>query len=222
MDKAKKILLISSLSALGVTCVLLITAIFGVNVFDGALFRILLVCACLSLSCGVLVNELSLIKKNKKLGFVSLSFLVLSTLFVLIIFVSPLLYIDSVFNKITIVLSLFSIFFMIIVSFYVKMGKNMLLLQIITYVAVFLTDIILSLVLVGVKVFNIPSMSEIFAILCILSICLLIAVGILSGKKNFENNILENGEYIKVLKKDYDNLVEENKILKEKLKKLEK
>ncbi len=222
MDKAKKILLISSLSALGVTCVLLITAIFGVNVFDGALFRILLVCACLSLSCGVLVNELSLIKKNKKLGFVSLSFLVLSTLFALIIFVSPLLYIDSVFNKITIVLSLFSIFFMIIVSFYVKMGKNMLLLQIITYVAVFLTDIILSLVLVGVKVFNIPSMSEIFAILCILSICLLIAVGILSGKKNFENNILENGEYIKVLKKDYDNLVEENKILKEKLKKLEK
>lgn len=222
MDKAKKILLISSLSALGVTCVLLITAIFGVNVFDGALFRILLVCACLSLSCGVLVNELSLIKKNKKLGFVSLSFLVLSTLFALIIFVSPLLYIDSVFNKITIVLSLFSIFFMIIVSFYVKMSKNMLLLQIITYVAVFLTDIILSLVLVGVKVFNIPSMSEIFAILCILSICLLIAVGILSGKKNFENNILENGEYIKVLKKDYDNLVEENKILKEKLKKLEK
>ncbi len=216
MEKAKKILLISSLSCLGVTCLLLILAIFQVKVFEGFLLRLLLVCACLSLSCGFLVNELSLIKRNSKLGYASMSLLLLSTVFALIIFCSNLLNVDSVFNKITIVISLFSIFFMIIVSFYTKMGKNLLWLQIITYVAILLTDILLSCLFVGIQIMKVSGMSEIFWILCIVSVCLLVSLGILSSKKTFDN-IKSGDNFVTISKEEYENLLKENEDLKRQL-----
>ena len=66
MENTKKILMISSLSCLAVSCLMLILAVFGVQVFDGILLRILLIVSTFAIACGLAIGELSVIQKNKQ------------------------------------------------------------------------------------------------------------------------------------------------------------
>ena len=221
MNKTKKILLISSLTCVGITCLFFILAIFGIKVFDGVMLKFLLIFASLGLGFGIAINEINLLNRNKILGIVSLSFLCVSILFALIIFCSPLLEEGSVFNTITAIFALFSIFFMIIISLYTKLGKKMLVLQIITYIVLCIADIMVSILIAGYSLLNVPAMTEIFSIICVFAVGLMIALSIISSKNALETSSTQ-GEYVKLLKTDYDNLIKENQELKEKIEQLTK
>ncbi len=227
MENTKKILMISSLSCLAVSCLMLILAVFGVQVFDGILLRILLIVSTFAIACGLAIGELSVIQKNKILGYVSIGLLGVSVLFALIIFCSSILQNGGVFVKITGTFSLLSILFIIIISNYIKLGKSMLGLQIPTYIVLILLDLFLILLVCGVSMFEIKGMLETFIILIILNVGLLIATSVIASKKRNsqdtpkvkdENNIEELKIQIEVLKNENEQLRKENEELKAKLK----
>lgn len=227
MENTKKILMISSLSCLAVSCLMLILAVFGVQVFDGILLRILLIVSTFAIACGLAIGELSVIQKNKILGYVSIGLLGVSVLFALIIFCSSILQNGGVFVKITGTFSLLSILFIIIISNYIKLGKSMLGLQISTYIVLILLDLFLILLVCGVSMFEIKGMLETFIILIILNVGLLIATSVIASKKRNsqdtpkvkdENNIEELKIQIEVLKNANEQLRKENEELKARLK----
>ena len=216
MERTKKSFLIASLVSLAITCLFFILAIFDVKVFDGIWLRFLLIFASLCVGCGFLVNELNVLKRNKILGILSISFLSVSIIFALIIFCTPLLDDGSIFNTITAIIALFSTFFMIIISLATKLEKKLLILQITTYIILFLLEILISILIAGYPLFDVNAMTEIFSVVCVISVGLLIALWILSTKKTTNEGSLDK-EYIKVLKQDYNKLIEENKNLKKQI-----
>lgn len=222
MEKTKKILMITSLSALGISCLMLILAVFKLPIFEGVLLRILLIFSTLAVSCGISINELSIIKRKKILGYVGLSFLALSVLFALIIFCSPLLFQDNFFNRLTGIISISSILFIAIISIYSKLEKSLLGLQIPTYISLIALDILLSLLIGGIEIFNINGMLQIFIVLIIICVGLLIASSVVAAKK--KGSEIEHkkpvGEFVTITKVEYDNLINENNMLKNELEQL--
>lgn len=217
MIKLKKGVLISALSCLGVTCLLCILGIFGVAIFSGVGLRILLIFASLTVALSASLSDINIFEKNKKIAIASLSLLGISLCFALIIFCSKLLDEVHVFNKITAILSVFSIMFMMIVSLYTKLENKFRVLQAITYIVVLLVDILISLLIAGVNILRVKGMTEILGVLCVLAVGLLIATAVVSTKKD---NAIEQGEtqgFIRVKKVEYENLIKENKALKEEI-----
>ena len=217
MIKLKKGVLISALSCLGVTCLLCILGIFGVAIFSGVGLRILLIFASLTVALSASLSDINIFEKNKKIAIASLSLLGISLIFALIIFCSKLLDEVHVFNKITAILSVFSIMFMMIVSLYTKLENKFRVLQAITYIVVLLVDILISLLIAGVNILRVKGMTEILGVLCVLAVGLLIATAVVSTKKD---NAIEQGEtqgFIRVKKVEYENLLKENKALKEEI-----
>lgn len=223
MEKTKKTLMIISLSTLAISCIMLILAVFKVKIFEGFPFRLLLIFSTLALSCGIAINEISVIKRKKILGFVGLGLLGLSVLFALIIFCSDLLVTYSVFNKITGIISVSSILFIAIISIYSKLGKAMIGLQIPTYISLILLDLFFSLLIGGLKLFSIKGMLEAFIILIIVSVGLLIASAVIGAKKKTSNeSVKQRVDMVTITKVEYENLMKENEELKKELEMLKK
>lgn len=222
MEKTKKILMITSLSALGISCLMLIIGVFQHAIFEGVPLRFLLIFSTIAVSCGISISEVSIIKRKKILGYVGLSVLALSVLFALIIFCSPLLFKDNFFNRLTGIVSISSVLFIAIISIYSKLGKSLLGLQIPTYISLILLDIFVSLLIGGVQIFEISGMLQVFIVLIIVCFGLLIASSVVSSKKK---NSVESGAKIKnnlitISKVEYENLLNENKILKQQIEEL--
>lgn len=215
MEKAKKILMIISLSALAVACIMLILAVFKVPVFQGVPLRFLLIFSTIAVACGMSITELSVIKRKKVLGYVAIALLGLSTLLAMIIFCSNLLTQYSVFNIITSIVALSSVLFAVIISLYSKLGKTMIGLQVPTYVCLSVLDVMLSLLIAGVQLFEVAGMLQVFIILIIVSVGLLIASAVVSAKRKDagqSNNFAV--EIVKISKAEYDSLLKENQTLK--------
>ena len=228
MEKTKKILMITSLSCLAISCLMLILAVFGVPVFSGVPLRILLVISTLAIACGLAIGEISVIKRNKILGYVSIGFLEISVLFALIVFCTKLLDMDSLFNKITATFGILSVLFIFIVSTYTKLGKSMLALQIPTYIVLIMLDLFFVLMVFGMQVFKVAGLLELFIILIILSVGLLIATSVVASKRKdtIAQQSISKGEEISNLKKlveqlqmENENLRKENENLKSQLEK---
>ena len=222
MEKTKKTLMIVSLSALVICCIMLILAVFGVKIFDGVPLRLLLILATMCVATGISINELAVINRKKVLGFVGIGLLALSVLMALVIFCSNLLVTENVFNRITGIVSVLSVTFIIIISIYSKLGKSLLGLQIPTYVAFGALAILLSLLIGGLHLFDIKGMLEVFIVLGIVCFGLLIASTIISAKKKSSNADAVNSKAktITISLQEYESLKEENKALKEELEKL--
>lgn len=222
MEKTKKTLMIVSLSALLICCIMLILAVFGVEIFDGVPLRLLLIFATICVATGISINELAVINRKKVLGFVGIGLLALSVLMAFVIFCSKLLVTENVFNRITGIVSVLSVTFIIIISIYSKLGKSLLGLQIPTYVAFCALAILLSLLIGGLHLFDIKGMLEVFIVLCIVCFGLLIASTIISAKKKSSNSDAVNSKAktITISLQEYESLKEENKALKEELEKL--
>lgn len=222
MEKTKKTLMIVSLSALLICCIMLILAVFGVEIFDGVPLRLLLIFATICVATGISINELAVINRKKVLGFVGIGLLALSVLMAFVIFCSNLLVTENVFNRITGIVSVLSVTFIIIISIYSKLGKSLLGLQIPTYVAFGALAILLSLLIGGLHLFDIKGMLEVFIVLCIVCFGLLIASTIISAKKKSSNSDAVNSKAktITISLQEYESLKEENKMLKEELEKL--
>lgn len=222
MEKTKKALMIVSLSALLICCIMLILAVFGVEIFDGVPLRLLLIFATICVATGISINELAVINRKKVLGFVGIGLLALSVLMAFVIFCSNLLVTENVLNRITGIVSVLSVTFIIIISIYSKLGKSLLGLQIPTYVAFGALAILLSLLIGGLHLFDIKGMLEVFIVLCIVCFGLLIASTIISAKKKSSNSDAVNSKAktITISLQEYESLKEENKVLKEELEKL--
>ncbi len=222
MEKTKKILMITSLSALGVSCLMLILAVFKLPIFEGIPLRILLIVSTIAVSCGISINEVSIIKRKKILGYVGLSVLALSVLFALIIFCSPLLFKDNFFNRLTGIVSISSVLFIAIISIYSKLGKSLLGLQIPTYISLILLDIFVSLLIGGIQIFEISGMLQVFIVLIIVCVGLLIASSVVASKKknSVESDTKIKNNFITISKVEYENLLNENKILKQQIEEL--
>lgn len=222
LEKLKKILMITSISAIGVSAVMLILNVLGVPIFQGIQLRILLVIATLGVSSGIAINEIAVIKRKKILGFIGIGLLALSTILALIIFCTNILETGGIFIKIAGTTALISILFIMIITFYSKLDGNLLGLQIPSYASFCAVDIILVLLVLGVKVFSINGMLQIFIILCIISVALMITISVISAKKNSASNpTLDNKKMITISIEEYENLKTENEALKQKLKKYE-
>lgn len=222
MEKTKKALMIVSLSTLLICCIMLILAVFGVEIFDGVPLRLLLIFATICVATGISINELAVINRKKVLGFVGIGLLALSVLMAFVIFCSNLLVTENVFNRITGIVSVLSVTFIIIISIYSKLGKSLLGLQIPTYVAFGALAILLSLLIGGLHLFDIKGMLEVFIVLGIVCFGLLIASTIISAKKKSSNSDAVNSKAktITISLQEYESLKEENKALKEELEKL--
>jgi hypothetical protein len=223
MEKLKKILMIISLSGVGIAAVMLILQVLGVNIFNGFMLRVLLVVATIAVASGISISEIAVIKRKRILGYVGLGLLSLSTLFALIIFCSNILITDSIFNRITGITAITSVLFIIIISLYSKLGKSYIAMQIPTYISLVAIDIILSLLIAGVNVFKVGGMLSIFIILCIIAGALLIATSVISSKiKSSEVAPKVKNDMVLVPREEYENLKKENDSLKAELEKLRK
>lgn len=217
MDKTKKILMIVSLSALAVACIMLILAVFNVPIFDGVPLRILLIVGTVAISCGIAINEVSVIKRKKILGYVGLGLLAISVVMALVIFCSKLLVTYSVFNRITGIVSISSVLFIIVISLYSKLGKSLLGLQIPTYASLIGFGIILALLIAGVEIFEVKGMIEIFIILVIVTVGLLIACSVISARRKNDTQEIPEKDLITITKTEYENLKKQIEDLKAEL-----
>ncbi len=223
MNKTKKSLMIVSLVTLAISCLMLILAVFKVDVFHGIALRFLLIFATTSLACAIAISEINIIERKRILGFVGLGLLALSVLMALVVFCSPLLFNYNVFNRITGIVAVLSVAFIAVLSIYSKLQKSLLGLQIPTYVALGVLAIMISILIGGFNLLEIKGMLEVLIIDAIVTAGLLIASSVIASKrKDGDKPETKQESELEMLKKENLRLKQENEELKAKLAELQK
>lgn len=223
MNKTKKSLMIVSLVTLAISCLMLILAVFKVDVFHGIALRFLLIFATTSLACAIAISEINVIERKRILGFIGLGLLTLSVLMALVVFCSPLLFNYNVFNRITGIVAVLSVAFIAVLSIYSKLEKSLLGLQIPTYVALGVLALMISILIGGFNLLEIKGMLEVLIIDAIVTVGLLIASSVIASKRKDDNKPETKQESeLEMLKKENLRLKQENEELKAKLAELQK
>ncbi len=223
MNKTKKSLMIVSLVTLAISCLMLILAVFKVDVFHGIALRFLLIFATTSLACAIAISEINIIERKRILGFIGLGLLTLSVLMALVVFCSPLLFNYNVFNRITGIVAVLSVAFIAVLSIYSKLEKSLLGLQIPTYVALGVLALMISIIIGGFSLLEIKGMLEVLIIDAIVTVGLLIASSVIASKRKDGNKPETKQESeLEMLKTENLRLKQENEELKAKLAELQK
>lgn len=223
MNKTKKSLMIVSLVTLAISCLMLILAVFKVDVFHGIALRFLLIFATTSLACAIAISEINVIERKRILGFIGLGLLTLSVLMALVIFCSPLLFNYNVFNRITGIVAVLSVAFIAVLSIHSKLEKSLLGLQIPTYVALGVLALMISILIGGFNLLEIKGMLEVLIIDAIVTVGLLIASSVIASKRKDDNKPETKQESeLEMLKTENLRLKQENEELKAKLAELQK
>ena len=207
MKLARKILLATTLISVFGAVGLLISAIFGINVFKGTLFNVLLSFATLAVAGAFSLNALNFMKKNRVIAFITFALLGTLTVIAFIIFWGNI-ELTGAFAKVVGILAMTTIFFNIIVSNYLKLGRNNFVIQVITYVLIGAIDIILTLEILEVNVLlYIP---RLFVVACLVCFALLVTLSILGKKVPEEARVeskpeaKEDGNIVKLKKEEYE------------------
>lgn len=223
MNKTKKSLMIVSLITLAISCLMLILAVFKVDVFHGIALRFLLIFATTSLACAIAISEINIIERKRILGFIGLGLLTLSVLMALVVFCSPLLFNYNVFNRITGIVAVLSVAFIAVLSIYSKLEKSLLGLQIPTYVALGVLALMISILIGGFNILEIKGMLEVLIIDAIVTVGLLIASSVIASKrKDGDKPETKQESELEMLKTENLRLKQENEELKAKLAELQK
>lgn len=223
MNKTKKSLMIVSLVTLAISCLMLILAVFKVDVFHGIALRFLLIFATTSLACAIAISEINIIERKRILGFIGLGLLTLSVLMALVVFCSPLLFNYNVFNRITGIVAVLSVAFIAVLSIYSKLEKSLLGLQIPTYVALGVLALMISIIIGGFNLLEIKGMLEVLIIDAIVTVGLLIASSVIASKrKDGDKPETKQESELEMLKTENLRLKQENEELKAKLAELQK
>lgn len=204
MKLAKKVLSGISLGSMILAVVMLLVALFGGSefVFSGVGLDLLLSFAIIAVASAFAINACNVYSRKKIISIINLSLLGLCVLLGLLsVWIGdfPLLL-----ANITYVLAIATVFFGIIVSLNLKLGKRQRVLQGITYVCVIVIDIILTLLIFGVDVFAVDGLSTMFIALCLVAFALLCATAIL-GKKSITEDV-NSSDMITISKIEYENL----------------
>lgn len=216
MVNIRKILTLTSLISMAGVILMLITAIFKVKVFEMPLLALLFTLITISVAAAFAISAYSLLKKNKVVPIISLALLGIVSIMGIITYWTNFS-VPEAFGKITAILAIATVLFNIMVSYAIKLGRRQLPIQIITYGLIIITDIILTLLILGVNVFSVPGMPQIFAVICLLDLGFMLALVILNKRTYNEGEDAGDVEYIKVKKTEYMALVERVKELEAQL-----
>lgn len=206
----KKIISITTIVCFCVSACILITGIFGVSVFEGVVFKMLITFACLAAGGYFTINAINLYAKNKALSIVSISLIGLSILGILI---NTYFEINAVlFGRMVFTLALVSVLFNVVVNNVLNFGKNLLALQIIIYVIILACIIlaVLSIFEVGLS----EAMTKIMISLIVLSVVGIIVLSVIKKKQPTDGDLygkvmITKAEYNTLLFKanEYDKLI---------------
>jgi len=207
LNNIKKILTIVTITSIAIPILLLIGAIFGLEVFSGFTLKLILSLATIAIAGAFSINAVNIYNKKQNISIICLALLGLSTILGIIIYWSDFTT-ALVFNNLVIVLAMATVLFCIIVSMHIKLQKKHLPIQIITYCLIIIIDIMLTLIVFGIDLLSIDGLSQIFWVLCLVTFALLCTTAVLSKKSiNEPTNTIENDDkYIKITKKEYENL----------------
>lgn len=204
MKTAKKTLSIISIVTLAGAVLMLILWVFGVKgIFKFPLVAVLESMAIICAGSAFSINALLILPKKKKLAIVDFSLLGSLTLLSILTFWIEAMS-SSIFGKIVLILGIATIFFNIIVSNYLKLAKNKLALQIVTYCLIVIIDILLTLQILGINLFDSEVFVKIFIALCLATFVMLIVLVILAKKSPTSDIVSDKVDFIKVDKKEYD------------------
>lgn len=210
LTKIQKTLVIASIVSVGLAMVMLIMAVFGVEVFKNKnLLALLLSLAVIAAGCFFANNALDMFETKKVLSIMCLVLLVISAILGFVHFWSHFTLSEG-FSRFTGIVVITSVLIVIIVTTYGALSKHFFALQLITYSLIGIIDIVLIITLLGADIFH-GAFVTIFVVVCICAFALLCTTNIL-GKRI--NKIVEAG-FIKVKKDEYD-------MLKQRVEELEK
>lgn len=200
MKKAKSVLTticIASIACFAVTGIMLLFKFFEESVVLNRLMFSFLVLAIASL---LTFDSAETIARKNVLGIVALSLLILSELLIIIyIWAETALEESTAYRSIMVSCSAISVFLTTLSGNIVKIGKKMFVLQIIFYVFLVISEIFLSLLIIGVDVFSAGGVFEIFIACVIVAFTMFIIIKVKGRSDSF----------VYVSKAEYDNLKRE-------------
>lgn len=210
----KKKISLATIVFVFISALIAIGALFGIFKLKGFILDLLFTSLTLTV-CGILtINSCDMIDRKNKLISGSLVLILFSTLLVILCYWTNLDNIDG-YMKLTLVISTLSIFFNLVSSSILKIGNNYKVIQMISYSCYFIVS--LFLIFTFLDVINLEDdLLKIFILFIILSFVGLCILSVLSKKgKNVMQN---NEEYIKISKKEYEELLNYKKELENLLK----
>ena len=207
----KKGLTIGTLVALGACALMLILSVFGISFFEGVKGSILATTATLTAAGYFGLRSNTMLSKNKILGYISFGLIGLSLIF-MILFIWSIVE-NGIFNLAVLTVSLLSVLFIFLVSNNLKLGKQFLPVQIIC-------EAILSLLIVLILIssygwIELEDILTLFWITIILSVVSIITISILANKVQGDTIVESKDGYVKIAKKEYEELLAKAKELKE-------
>ncbi len=211
MKKISKFLTVTALVSMLLSIIIVILSIFGLKVFKkGPILYTLLSLATISTASFFINSALMIFNKKRFIAITTIFLIIVTSVFGFIIywsgFETPVL-----FNKITGIVAIATVFTLIIVTTNIKVENHYLVLQIITYLSIIVIDICLTLIILGINILKNDAVSKGFITLCLISLALLLTIRII-GRKEI-NNSLNDDAYIKIKKSEYDYLLQRIKEL---------
>ena len=219
--KVKKVLTIIALVTLIIDIGLLISAIFGAPVFEWVILtKILLSSVTLTVASAFAITAVGYINKQRVLSIITLSMLGLLCIFAFVIYWNSILF-NNVFTQITVTLAILTVTFCLLVNVGVRLDKKFFALQIVTYILMAISDILLILLVWGVPLFSIAVLSQIIGVIFLVTFALWCSLSILSRKNQSVNDETKvSVESVTISKLEYQALKRENEELKAEIKKL--
>lgn len=200
MKKVKSVLTtvcIASIACFAVTGLMLLFNLFGESeILTKFMFSFLVV----AIASLLTFDSTETIARKNILGIFALSLLTLSSLLVIVYVWAQASLEESVpYRAIMVFSSAISVFLTILSGNLVKLGKKLLVLQIIFYVFLVIAEILLSLAIVGTDVFSVTGMFELFIACLIVAFTMFIIIKVKGRSDSF----------VYVSKAEYDNLKRE-------------
>ena len=218
-DKKK---LVKAISTGIITCVV-IAAVIGLlllfSIIKGSdlLGKIMLTLLTLFISGLFFLNSVNAIVKGNKLGLASaIAIMVCAVLYILLIWAGGVLGEMKAYTYFVVILSMLSIFMNLVISNYIVLGKSLIAIQIVLYVAFGYIETTLAFVILGNSV--LIDIWQVFVAAIIVAVTLYVILKV--KQKNIQNtttSVSANGEYVTITKEEYDRL----KAAEEKLKEME-
>lgn len=205
----KKVLSYVALSALGVSIILLLIALFSESVtITGFYAKLVATAGTLTVAPSVALNSITLlVDKKNKISYVSLGLIVVSGLMFLILFWAGIGF-GSVAVKICLTLAILSVTINIIVGDILRLGKKFLYIQIPTYAFFAIFDFFIIALIFGSQMLGKNGIFQLFIAVIILALGGIIALAVLSKKQddNFKTATKQSEEMVTISKQEYDNL----------------
>lgn len=205
----KKGITITTLVSLGLVALICILAIFGALKLEGVVLNLLLTFGTLVVAGAISLTSVTLLQAKNKWGFVSIILVSISSvLTLLIIWINKLANVE-ILIKITATIAILSLICSLIITNAVKLGKKLFVVQLVTYIIIGITSIMLTLIIWGINIFGNGIIGKLFWVFVVLSIVGLITISILASKNRTIKSSKETtkNDTITISKTEYEELL---------------